>query len=185
MLGAVSYMLRRWHMFAMLCHIFLSCIRPVLLYGNAVTSGKSAENTSAVERVNRMAATMVLNNYTPMDNEALLKKVKWRTFEWEATREQLCLVYKHVKKATQEGSTTTMKWIVPETTRRASRLNHSRIQKIQASRPRLQRTTKCASYQMVAKWNLLTEEEVNAASVNTFLKELDRTSSNDAKNFQQ
>jgi hypothetical protein len=176
MLGAVGLRLRKWHLQQVIGRIYTTCIRPIMLYGNGITYGKSTENDLCVEKVNKLAARMTSNSHEPnVDYYDLLQKVGWLSFKEEAEKEQLRIMFKEVKSVfadedseeRSQGSLT--RWIAHESARRSNRLSHDKTCAIKGSQPRLSRTLQCAIRQMVNKWNALPQCAVNADTVESFL----------------
>ena len=63
-------------------------------------------------------------------------------------------------------------YIIPETSRRASRLSHNKVFAITGRQPRLSRTIRSASFEMVRKWNSLPADAVNSTSIDSFIDKL-------------
>jgi hypothetical protein len=186
MIGAVGSFLRKWHMKREMNKIYLSSIRPILTYGIAVTYGKTLEGSSAVERVNRVAARMVSNIHEPIDYKDLLSSLQWDPIEWDVIRDQLRIMYQRVKAHesknietadsrtdnTVKDSDRMMQYIVPVDTRHSERLQHSKMYKINAPLPRLSRTRLSTTYQMIKRWNSLPENIVSLKTMSSFLRKI-------------
>jgi hypothetical protein len=138
-----------------------------------VTYGKNKDGSLAMERVNKLAARASSNIHTPIEYHTLLKKIGWRSIEWEATKEQLRIMFCHVNATSaSENIPKPLRYIIPETSRRTSRLTHSRTFTITTRHPHLSRSLQSATYQMVRKWNSLPASIVNITSLDSFTREL-------------
>ncbi len=90
--------------------IYISCIRPILTYGNAITHGKT-KGDSAVQRVNKLAMRMVTNLYTPISYEDLLLRCGWKGLDFCAAEELLHMMKRHVM-GSEAGLTAMVLWSV-------------------------------------------------------------------------
>jgi hypothetical protein len=169
MLGAVGGVLRKWHLSKELQKIYTCCIRPVVAYACAVAYPRTAEGRSIVEKVNKLAARLVLNDYDT-DYEALLERLKWESIAWSSVREQMRIMRYHVTmlSSNAEGYTL-LDWIGPEEARRAARLSNSLPYKVAGKAPRLMRTKESASAQTVKRWNCLPDNVINLSQISHFM----------------
>jgi hypothetical protein len=93
MLHAIRNSPRKWHMRDEIKILCVTCIRPVLTYGISIAYGKSQEGKSALERINRIASRMILNNYTA-EYQDLLKILDWPTIAWMSVEERLRVMHR-------------------------------------------------------------------------------------------
>jgi hypothetical protein len=170
MLHAIGNTLRKWHMRDEIKRIYITCIRPVLTYGISIVYGKSQEGKSALERVNRTASRMILNNYTD-EYEDLLKTLDLSTIAWLSVEERLRWIHKLAYRlSTSESSNQPIEEIIRKvTSRRSSRLSNGFELCVHGQDPRLTRTKRTALRQMVKLWNMLPSNIVSQQNSTQFL----------------
>jgi hypothetical protein len=170
MLGAISTILRRWKLTKQLERIYLCCIRPVITYASTVTFGKNVESKRRIERVNKVAAKLVLNNYQLDYNESLTR-LGWTSIEWIVVQDMLHRMHQHIYLPKEEFLTE----IRPVTARRSSRLTNSKCQEIEGVPPKLSRTKSTAVSKMVVLWNALPNSVADIPTTRAFMEALSAT----------
>jgi hypothetical protein len=172
MLGAIANVLNRWRMKDQMTKIYLTCIRPVLSYGSAITMGKTSDGDSILERVNKSAARVILNEYSTPVYEDLLLKLGWDSVKKTSIVEQMRIMFKHVQQIHSEDyeiENCPLHWITTESSRRSSRLSHSLCCCVSGLQPRLARTGSTAVHLMVKRWNALPKATVLSPSLPCFI----------------
>jgi hypothetical protein len=173
MLGAIGLTLRKWRMNREMAKIYIACIRPVLAYGAAVYYGKTKEGAHIIEKVNKGAAKMILNDYE-MEYSEMMSKLGWSTLEWTARREQQILMYRHVQSIKGGGIWPELMCIIPEENRRTPRLSNNHRFTVEGGQPRLNRSIQSTVNQMTRCWNLLPECVVSSDSLSAFKRKLEK-----------
>jgi exonuclease III len=175
MLAAISTTLRKWKMSSQIKKIYESCIRPVMTYGIAVTYPRTAAGRRRLERVNKIAAQMVLRKQD-CSYEELLRKLNWESINWMMVKDLLRIMHGYVLLDRQHGdSEVCMKLIEKETGRRTGRTSNFHSYRTSDPHHRLSRTAESAIHRMVVLWNSLPNEIVNIDNWRIFLEKISQT----------
>jgi hypothetical protein len=167
MLGAIRRVLKRWKLSKQIHQIYLSCIRPVITYGVAVSYPRTKEGQRVIERVNKIAAEMILNKYNQSYNDILIK-LKWDPIKWIAIQDQMRLMMQLVQKITMCDS---IPLIIPDTSRHSRRISNDKPFKAVGVVPRLHRTKETTVNQMVHRWSLLPNDVIHL-NQQTFMEKI-------------
>jgi hypothetical protein len=167
MLGAVRNILKRWQLTRQIERIYLCCIRPIISYSVSVSYPKTKEGQRMIERVNKIAAEMVLNKFD-RNYDDLLSTLKWDSIKWSGIQEQLRIMHQSTQ---QVSSSSRIQLVERENTRHSQRLSNNNPFKVIGKPPHLNRTRETAVHQMVRRWNILPNDVVNA-SKNVFITKI-------------
>ena len=158
MLGAVRNILKRWQLTRQIERVYLCCIRPVVSYSVSVSYPRTKEGQRVIERVNKIAAEMVLNKFD-MNYEDLLSTLKWESFKWSAIKEQLRIMHQFTQ---QVQTSSRIQMVESENTRHSQRLSNDKPIRVIGGPHRLCRTRTTAVHQMVRRWSVLPNDVVNS-----------------------
>ena len=150
MLGSVGSVLRRWHMSRTIETIWKTTICPAMAYGLPITHGHNKTDCEKLEKVNRLAARFVLNDYN-CTHEQLLHRLKWTTISTQVNRERLRLM--HDYNSTRRVAP--VNWLhKPTGLRRSARIGRDNQFAVTGSQHwKTARTQSCGLLQMCRLWN--------------------------------
>jgi len=169
MLGAMGGTLRKWRVNGAISTIWKTTIKPAMFYGAAVTIGHLQQNTDYMDRAQKLAARLSLNDYTSSYDQ-LLQRLNWPSVTSACNQEQLRLAfdYHHFRRVPP------VDWVEPvQGVRRSTRTGHGKeIRLKNITTWTTNRGSKSGLQLICDTWNKADRDIINIDNREKFLRQM-------------